>query len=90
MKNSSQSSEHGERPDRSVRQANGHFSTGMGNEQAQLDALMKSGFGWDEAVRLVYLRDHLYSNSEMQQRIANDHHMQFARWLYEQGELKEM
>lgn len=90
MKNSSQSSDHSERPDRSVRQDDGHFSTGTGNEQAQLDALMKNGFGWDEAVRLMYFREHLYSNSEVQQRIANDHHMQFVRWLYEQGELEEM
>ncbi|HEV2580783.1 MAG TPA: hypothetical protein VGT44_08020 [Ktedonobacteraceae bacterium] len=95
MKNNSpspQSSEHSERverPDHSVRQADLNDPIGENSEQAQMDALMQRGFVWDEAVKLFYLRDHLYSNGEMQQRIANDHHMQFMRWLYEQGELQE-
>ena len=90
MKNSPQSSEHGEWPDRSVGQADVHLSAGIYNEQAQLNALMKSGFTPDEAARLVYLHDNLYSNSEMQQRMANDQRLQFARWLYEQGEMQEL
>jgi hypothetical protein len=92
MKNSPpspQSSEHGERPDHSVRQADLNTPVEVSSEQAQVESLIKRGFVWDEAVKLVYLRDHLYSNSEMRQRLANNHHMQFMRWLYEQGELHE-
>jgi hypothetical protein len=87
MKSSPQSSEQSERP---VRQADANTSAECSYEQAQLETLMKNGFEWEEAVRLAYLRDHLYTNSEMRQRMANDHRMQFARWLYEQGELQEM
>ena len=99
MKNDSQTPEHGERPERSerperierpVRQADVHLPAGTPGGQAQVEALMNVGFAADEAVRLLSFRDHLYSNGEMMQRMANDQRMQFARWLYEQGELREM
>jgi len=95
MKNSPQSpqpsehSERSERPDSQVQEAHMNPPVGISDEQAQVDILIKDGFVWDEAIRLVYFRDHLYSNGEMRQRVANDHRMQFMRWLYEQGELQE-
>ena len=58
-------------------------------EQMLLDYLIGAGFMLDEALQLLDLREHLYTNTEMQQRLADDAHMQFARWLYEQGELNE-
>jgi hypothetical protein len=58
-------------------------------EHAQLDTLIESGFKWDEALRLLTLREHLYQNKEIRQRIENDNRMQFARWLYQQGEMAE-
>ena len=58
-------------------------------EQMLLDYLIGAGFMLDEALQLLDLREHLYTNTEMQQRLADDGHMQFARWLYEQGELNE-
>jgi hypothetical protein len=94
MKDSSQipSSEHSEwadRSDRSVPQVDVNAPDNEIEEQAQVDRLLKHGFVVDEAVKLIFFRDQLYSNGEMRQRIANNHHMQFMRWLYEQGELRE-
>lgn len=58
-------------------------------EQRQVDALMERGFLWEEAVQLVQMREHLYENAEVKQRLEADEHMQFARWLYEQGAINE-
>ena len=38
-------------------------------EQMLLDYLIDAGFMLDEALQLLDLREHLYSNTEMQQRI---------------------
>ena len=55
-----------------------------------IDYLIEMGFAWEEAVKLLNLREHLSENAEMHQRLADDHRMQFARWLYEQGEITEL
>ena len=54
-----------------------------------IDYLLEEGFAWEEATKLLHLHEHLCENSEVRQRLADDHHMQFARWLYEQGEISE-
>jgi hypothetical protein len=58
-------------------------------EQCALDTLMNTGFYWEEAVKLLHLREHLYENNEMRQRVSDDLRMHFVRWLYEQGEINE-
>jgi hypothetical protein len=58
-------------------------------EQLFLDSLLEMGFTLEEANKLVDLREHLWDNAEMRQRMANDYRMHFARWLYEQGEIRE-
>lgn len=58
-------------------------------EQMLLDYLMGMGFVWEEAVKLLQQRLHLYENTEMRQRVADDSRMHFARWLYEHGEIRE-
>lgn len=58
-------------------------------EQMFLDYLLATGFELDEAQKLIAMRDQLYDNAEMRQRMAEDYRMHFARWLYEQGELSE-
>ncbi len=58
-------------------------------ERMLLDRLIRMGFLWEEAARLLDLRDHLYENTEMRQRQAEDSRLLFARWLYEQGEITE-
>ena len=63
-----------------------HIST---EEQIQIEHLIGKGFSWEEALNMISLREHLYENGEMRQRMAENMHMQFARWLYEQGELSE-
>ena len=64
-------------------------STANNSEEILLDYLIEQGFVWEEAMKLVRLREHLYDNAEIQQRMAEDNRMQFVHWLYEQGEIKE-
>ena len=87
MKNNPQPSEHNERRTQHAEAMNQAVS--ISEEQLLLDYLIDNGFVWEEAVKLVHMREHLYSNSEMRQRLADDAYMQFARWLYKQGELNE-
>ena len=61
----------------------------LSEEQLLLDYLLETGFAWEEAEKLLSLRDHLYDNAEMRQRMADDYRMHFARWLYEQQEINE-
>ena len=64
-------------------------TSSMLEEQRQQEYLMSQGFTWDETRKLQYQRTHLYENVEMQQRLADDSRIHFARWLYEQGEINE-
>ena len=61
----------------------------MEAEQELIKHLLEMGFAWEEVMSLLVLREHLYEGAEMRQRMANDHRMHFARWLYEHGELQE-
>ncbi|MDQ2888062.1 MAG: hypothetical protein M3Y39_18475 [Chloroflexota bacterium] len=65
------------------------FPTELSGEQHLLMDLLDSGFEWEEAIKLLHLRDHLYENAEMRQRTADNNRMHFVRWLYEQGEIGE-
>jgi len=65
------------------------FPAELRGEQYLLMDLLDSGFAWEEAIKLLRMRDHLYENAEMRQRTADDSRMHFARWLYEQGEIGE-
>lgn len=81
------SSEHNER---TLQQVAIEMSTVEANEERLLiDYLIETGFVWEEATKLLHLREHLYENTEVRQRLADDNHMQFARWLYEQGAITE-
>jgi hypothetical protein len=62
-----------------------HYTPGNNAEQLMLDYLLESGFQWDEAVVLLNLREHIYENAEMRQRISEDYRMHFVKWLYEHG-----
>jgi hypothetical protein len=64
--------------------------TPSGNgDQVMLEYLINAGFLWEEAMMLLHLREHLYENAEMRQRITDDLRMHFARWLYVNGEMDE-
>ena len=80
-------SEHNERTGHYMREE--LRSTQIAEEHLLLDYLLEAGFMWEEAIKLMHLREHLYENVEMQQRIADDCRMHFARWLYEHGEMSE-
>ena len=74
--------------DEAVAQALGmNVNTQQSDEQRFLDYLLATGFTHNEAIKLVYQRIHLYENSEMRQRLHDDGRIQFARWLYEHGEI---
>ncbi len=68
----------------------GVSTSSMLEEQRQQEYLLSQGFTWDEARKLQHQRTHLYENIEMQQRMADDSRIRFARWLYEQGEISEI
>ena len=87
MKNNPQPSEHNELRIQHAEALNSAVS--IPEEQLLLDYLIDNGFVWEEAIKLVHMREHLYDNGEMRQRMENDAHIQFARWLYKQGELNE-
>lgn len=55
------------------------------SDQLALDALFDEGFTWEQGLRLLILREHLYDVPEMQERISEDPHVHFVRWLYQQG-----
>ena len=80
-------SEHNERAGQHIKEE--PRSTTISEEHMLLDYLLEAGFMWEEAVKLLHLREHLYENAEMQQRIADDSRMHFARWLYEHGEMSD-
>ncbi len=56
-------------------------------DQLALEALLDKGFTWEEGLRLLILREHLYEVPEIAERVADDPHMGFARWLYQRGTL---
>ena len=86
MKNQPQPSEFN---DRRIQHAEAMEAATASEAQLLLDYLIDNGFSWEEAIRLVHMREHIHDNSEVRQRMADDAHMQFARWLYNQGELNE-
>jgi hypothetical protein len=87
MKNHPQPSEYNERR---IQHAEAMNEAASASEaQLLLDYLIDNGFAWEEAIKLVHMREHIHDNSEVRQRMADDAHMQFVRWLYAQGELNE-
>lgn len=64
-------------------------TAGFTEEQMLLDYLLETGFVWEEASKLLRVREQLYENAEMRERMSDDYRMHFARWLYEQGEVSE-
>lgn len=62
---------------------------GYPDQYRQLQYLVDEGFLWKEATKLLRLREHIYENTEMRQRIEADPYLCFMRWLYRQGELTE-
>jgi len=65
------------------------FPTELAENQQLIERLLDTGFDWEEASKLIYLREHLYENKEIRQRVAEDSRMHFVRWLYEHGEIGE-
>ncbi len=54
-------------------------------DQLALDALFDEGFTWEQGVRLLMLREHRYDIPEIAERVTDDPHLHFVRWLYEHG-----
>jgi hypothetical protein len=76
--------------DQSIRQLHIEIAeTSANKDQSRLEQLMASGFAWEEAIKLLGMREHVYDNSEMRQRMENDPRVQFVRWLIENNEMNE-
>ena len=89
MQNRQQPSSQGNISESGQRTEGSTSTTSMLEEQRQQEYLMSLGFTWDQTRKLQYQRMHIYENLEMQQRMADDSRILFARWLYEQGEINE-
>jgi hypothetical protein len=66
-----------------------HYKPSTESDQIMIDYLIDTGFAWEEAVTLLNMREHLYENVEMHQRMADDHRIQFVQWLYAHGEISD-
>lgn len=55
----------------------------------RLEKLLAEGFAREEAMKLLHMKEGVFHNSEMRQRMDDDPRLQFARWLQEHGELNE-
>ena len=62
---------------------------GKARDQVMIENLIDRGFAWEEAETLVNMREHLYENTEMQQRMAHDCRIQIVRWLYEHRQISD-
>ncbi len=89
MQNRQQPSSQGNISESGQRTEGSTSTTSMLEEQRQQEYLMSLGFTWDQTRKLQDQRTHIYENVEMQQRMADDSRILFARWLYEQGEINE-
>ncbi len=58
-------------------------------EQVMLNQLLDAGFRWDEAVKLLTMKENLCENAEMHQRMSDDYRRHFVKWLYEHGIVSE-
>jgi hypothetical protein len=83
-------SEFSEKREKSIHQFEAkYYKPATESDQVMIDYLIDRGFAWEEAVTLLNMREHLYENVEMHQRMANDYRMQFVQWLYEHGEISD-
>ncbi len=93
MKNMHSSSsgqpEHSEKSEQTTRRFAAKHYLPDEEDTSLLHDLLQTGFAWEEAVTLLHMREHLYENKEVSQRMADDCHMQFAQWLYANGEMNE-
>ncbi|GCE13907.1 hypothetical protein [Tengunoibacter tsumagoiensis] len=92
MKNMPSSSAGGssDHSDKSVKKADAkHYRPDNYEEQMSLDYLIHQGFQWDEAATLLTMKEHLYDNREMRQRMEDNYRMQFVKWLREQGQMSD-
>ena len=86
MNHSQQSTEY---PDYEKHAGLEHTRSQTTSDEQQIYELIDQGFHPREARQLAHFYEQLYTNVEVQQRLADDEYMQFARWLYEQGVLNE-
>ena len=67
-----------------------HYNKGENpREQVMLNQLLDTGFRWDEAVKLLTMRENLCENAEMHERMNDDYRRHFVKWLYEQKIVSE-
>lgn len=59
------------------------------DQNRHVEDLLEKGFHSKEITQLLALREHLYENTEMRQRIEDNPYLCFMRWLYRQGDLTE-
>ena len=57
-------------------------------ENADLALLLSLGFSEEDATRLVYMKNHVAEQVEYREMVAEQHRLNFIRWLVEHDRLE--
>jgi len=57
-------------------------------EDADFASLLSLGFSEEDAVRLVYMKNHVTEQVEYREMVAEQHRLNFIRWLVEHDRLE--
>ena len=57
-------------------------------ESADFALLLSLGFSQEDAVRLVYMKNHVTEQVEYREIVAEQHRLNFIRWLVEHDRLE--
>ncbi len=57
-------------------------------ENADFELLLSLGFSEEDATRLVYMKNHVDEQVEYREMVAEQHRLDFIRWLVEHDRLE--
>jgi hypothetical protein len=56
---------------------------------AELEHLRELGFAEDEAIKLIFMKDHVGEQIEYREMLEEQHRLDFIRWLVEHDRISE-
>ena len=57
-------------------------------DNAGFESLLSLGFAEEEATRLVYMKNHVHDQVEYREMLAEQHRLDFMRWLVQHNRLE--
>jgi len=58
-------------------------------DNADFERLLTLGFSEAEAIRLVYMKNHVNEQTEYREMLEEQHHLEFIRWLIEHDRIEK-